>query len=123
MHIILGFEPISTRFQVSKHVIKAENPCLVLVDVVVEGFIQKPPFVGTQLVELPTLQETQPLVEEVLSLDNEVKAQSEEVEEETEEESTKGLVCDEDFEIFYHKNMIEDVASTSRPATVVIIED
>ena len=102
--------------------IKAENPCLILVDVVVEGFIQKP-FVGTQLVELPTLQETQPLVEEVLSLDNEVKAQSEEVEEETEEESTKGLVCDEDFEIFYHKNMIEDVASISRPATVVIIED
>ena len=54
---------------------KAENPCLVLVDVVVEGFTQKPPLVGTQLVELPTLQETQPLVEEVLSLDNEVKAQ------------------------------------------------
>ena len=45
------------------------------------------------------------------------------VDEETEEESTIGLVCDEDFEIFYHKNMIEDVASTSRPATVVIIED
>ena len=103
--------------------IKAKDLCLVLVDVAIEGFIRKPPPTGTQLVELPTLQETQPLVEEVLSLDNEVKAQSEEVEEETEEESTIGLVCDEDFEIFYHKNMIEDVASTSRPATVVIIKD
>ena len=39
VHIVLGFKPISTRFQVSKHVIRARDPCLALVDVAVEGFI------------------------------------------------------------------------------------
>nr|POE54659.1 hypothetical protein CFP56_47300 [Quercus suber] len=67
--------------------------------------------------------ETQPLVEEVISSNDEVEAQFEEVEEETEEENTKSLICDEDFEIFYHQDVTEDVASTSRPATSVISED
>ena len=58
VHVILGFKPITTRFQVSKHVIKAKDQRLALVDVAVEGFIQKPPPAGSQLVELPTLTET-----------------------------------------------------------------
>ena len=58
VHVILGFKPITTCFQVSKHVIKAKDQRLALVDVAVKGFIQKPPHAGTQLVELPTLTET-----------------------------------------------------------------
>ena len=58
VHVILGFKPITTHFQVSKHVIKAKDQRLTLVDVVVEWFIRKPPFTGTQLVELPILTET-----------------------------------------------------------------
>ena len=58
VHVILGFKPITTRFQVSKHVIKAKDQRLALVDVAVEEFIQKPPPARTQLVELPTLTET-----------------------------------------------------------------
>jgi len=42
-------------------------------------------------VELSTLIETQHLVEEVISLEDVVKAQSKEIEEESEEESTGSL--------------------------------
>nr|POF00122.1 hypothetical protein CFP56_19084 [Quercus suber] len=73
--------------------------------------------------ELPTLQKTQPLVEELTSLDDEVEAHSEEIEEETEEESTESLVCDENFEIFYHQDMTEDVAFTSIMVTIAVSED
>lgn len=101
-HVILGFKPISNRFQVFNHMIKAKDACLSLVDVAVEGFIRKPPPAGTQLVELLTLQETHPVVEEVASLDDKAETQSKEVEEESKEESTESLVWDEDFEVFYH---------------------
>lgn len=77
--------------------IKAKDLCLVLVDVAIEGFIRKPPPTGTQLVELPTLTETQPSVKEVISLNDEVEDQSEEVEEEIKEENTESLVYDENF--------------------------
>ena len=56
VHVILGFKPISNRFQVFKHVIKAKDARLALIDVAIEGFIWKPPLAGTQLMELPTLQ-------------------------------------------------------------------
>ena len=85
--------------------------------------IQKSPPTGTQLTELPTLQQTQPLVEEVTSSDDKIEAHLEEIEEETEEESTESLVCDEDFEIFYHQDMTKDVAFTSILVTVVVSED
>ena len=39
VHVILGFVPISNRFQKSKHVIKARDSHLALVDVAIEGFI------------------------------------------------------------------------------------
>ena len=102
VHVILGFKLISTCFQVSKHVIKAKGSRLILVDMAVEGFIWKSPFAGTELAKLPTLQETQTLVEEVTFSDDEVDAHSKEIEEDTKEESIESLVCDEDFEIFYH---------------------
>ena len=92
--------------------IKAKDLCFALVDVAIEGFIRRPPFADTQLVELPTLQETHPMVEEVASSDDEVEAQFKEIEEETEEESTESLVWDKDFEVFYHQDKTEDVAST-----------
>ena len=77
-----------------KHVIKAKDSRLARVDMPIEGFIRKPSPTGTQLIELPTPQVTQPLVEgeKIISLDNEAKAQSEEVEEEAEEESSEILV-------------------------------
>ena len=53
------------------------------------------------------------MVEEVASSNDEVEAQFEEIEEETKEESTESLAWDEDFEIFYHQDKTEDVASTS----------
>nr|POE82030.1 hypothetical protein CFP56_43190 [Quercus suber] len=94
MHVILGFKPISTCFQVSKHMIKAKDSCLARVDVVVEGFIRKPPHTETQLTELPNPQVAQPLAvgEEIISSDDEAKAQSEEVKEEAKEESFEILV-------------------------------
>ena len=82
--------------------IKAKGSRLILVDMAVEGFIWKSPFAGTELAKLPTLQEIQPLVEEVTFSDDEVDAHSKEIEEETKEESIESLVCDKDFEIFYH---------------------
>ena len=63
------------------------------------------------------------MVEEVTSSDDKIEAHLEEIEEETEEESTESLVCDEDFEIFYHQDMTKDVAFTSILVTVVVSED
>lgn len=60
VHMILGLTPISSRFQVSKHVIKGQDSCLALVEVVVKGFIRKPPLEGTRLVEFPTFKDPPP---------------------------------------------------------------
>lgn len=38
MHVILGFKPISNYFQNPKHVIKAKDPRLTIIDVAVLGF-------------------------------------------------------------------------------------
>ena len=54
IHIILGFKPISNRFQNPKLVIKAKDPRLALIDVAVPGFLTKPPPFGTQDPQLPT---------------------------------------------------------------------
>ena len=37
-HVILGFEPISTHFQISKHVIEAKDAHLARVNMAIEGF-------------------------------------------------------------------------------------
>lgn len=108
--VILGFAPISNRFQKSKHVIKARDSHLTLVDIAIEGFISKPPFEGTQIVKLPTFsnpnpvepsvpEHHQPITEEIISSDEEKKADSEDT---ISEEDTEKPVQDEDFEVFYH---------------------
>ena len=48
MHMILGFNPISKRFQSPKHVIRAKDPRLALIDVAVPGFLTTPSLSGTQ---------------------------------------------------------------------------
>ena len=53
-HIILGYKPISTSFQAPKYVIKAKDPQLHQINIVVPGFLTSPPPVGTHPVELPT---------------------------------------------------------------------
>nr|POF02849.1 hypothetical protein CFP56_10907 [Quercus suber] len=49
--------------------------------------------------------------------------ESKEIEEESEEESIESLTRDEDFEIFYHWDVTEDIISTSKMATVAVSED
>ena len=53
-HIIFGYKPIFTSFQSPKYVIKAKDPWLHQINIVVPGFLGGPPPVGTQPVELPT---------------------------------------------------------------------
>nr|POE98567.1 hypothetical protein CFP56_59491 [Quercus suber] len=123
VHVILGFKPISKQFQVSKHVIKARNLRIALVDIVVEGFIQKPPHAGTQPVDLPTFKDPQLIAEEILSLNEEADIQSEENEEDIFGESTESLVHDEDFEVFHHLDETEDIASSTRLTTTLVSEN
>jgi len=48
VHVILGFKPLSKRFQSSKYVIKAKDAQLALIDVDVPGFLlAEPPSIGT----------------------------------------------------------------------------
>lgn len=104
----------------SKHVIKARDSCLARVDVVIEGFISKRPLMGTQLVELPTFKDPQPIVEEITSLDEEIET---EYKDNTSEESTESLVRDEDFKVFYRTNKTKEGASYSHLATTLISEN
>ena len=43
----------------------------------IEGFIRKPPSEGTQLVELPTFRDPQPIIEEITSSNKEVETEFE----------------------------------------------
>ena len=47
VHVILKFKPISKCFQNPKHVIKAKDLRLALIDVAVPGFLTQPPPSGT----------------------------------------------------------------------------
>ena len=71
----------------------------------IEGFIRKPTLEGTQLVELPTFKEPQPIVEEVTSSNKEVEI---EFENNTSEKDTENPIRDEDFEVFYRTNESEE---------------
>ena len=55
VHVILKFKPISKCFQNPKHVIKAKDLRLALIDVAVPGFLTQPPPSSTQDVQLPAL--------------------------------------------------------------------
>ena len=104
----------------SKHVIKARDSCLVLVDVAIEGFIRKPPLEGTQLVELPTFRDPQPIVEEITSLYEETET---ELKDNTLEEDTKNLIRDDDFEVFYHTNESKEEGLNPHLAVALVSKD
>nr|POE65815.1 hypothetical protein CFP56_13900 [Quercus suber] len=91
-----------------------------LVDVANEGFISKPPPEGTQLVELPTFKDPQPIIEEIISSDEEAKIESED---NTSEEDTENLVRDEGFEVFYRTNKSKEQGLNTHLATALFSED
>ena len=43
IHLILGYKPISTGFQAPMHVIKVKDPWLHQINIVVLGFLTRPP--------------------------------------------------------------------------------
>ena len=93
--MILDFTPISKHFQSPKHMIKAKDPKLVLIDVAVPGFLlTEPPPTGTQDAQLPAPLVTKLLYsqEPPIPLDNEVQ-----------EPILKPVqeVTNRDFEVFY----------------------
>ena len=53
-YVILGYKPISSSFQSPKYVIKAKDPRLQQINIVVPGFLASPLLEGTHQVELPT---------------------------------------------------------------------
>ena len=105
MHVILGFKPISTHFQFPKHVIKAKDLRLALIDVAVPGFLNKPPPSGTQDFQLPT-----PLAAKLLYFHEQPLPFDDEREEPSREPTQK--VQDKDFEVFYQ----EDPKDSPTPA-------
>ena len=66
---------------------------------------------GTQLVELPTFKDPQPIFEEITSSNEE---------DETSEEGTESLVWDEDFKVFYRTDKTKEEASCSCLAATLI---
>ena len=75
LHVILGFNPISKCFQIRKHVIRAKDPRLALIDIVVPSFLTTPPLSETQDAQLPNLLVTKLLYsqEQPIPLNNEAK--------------------------------------------------
>ena len=129
--MIIGFTPISNHFQTSKHVIKARDSRLALVDVVIEGFIGKPPLEGTQVVELPTFKDPKPvelpafenpkpIIEEITSSNEEAKT---ETKDHTLEGDTEIPIRDEDFEIFSPTNTSKEEKLNSQLTTALVSED
>lgn len=107
MHIILGFEPISKRFQSSKNVIKAKDPWLALIDVAVPGILlTDPPPVRTQDTQLPASLVTRLLYSQELPTpsDDEAKEPTPELVQE---------VTNKDFEVFYQQKDLEDLPGPS----------
>lgn len=86
----------------------------------VVGFIRKPPPVGTQLVELSTFKDPQPIVEAITSSNAEAETKSEDS---TSEENTESPIRDEDFKVFYRTYEIEEEASNSHLAATLISEN
>ena len=105
VHVILRFKPISNRFQNPKLVIKAKDPRLALIDVVVPGFLTKPPPFGTQDAQLPTPLATKHLYSQKQPLP------SDDEQEEPKTEPTQE-VLDKDFEVFYQEDPEDSPAPT-----------
>lgn len=111
-HIILGYTPISTRFQFLKHVIKGKNPWLVRVNVAIHGFLSIPLPKGTQEVEL-TIQQVTDLIqakEKAISSNNEL-------DEPIREPSFVDL--EEDFKVFNQLDPTEHSKASSKPQATV----
>ena len=73
--MILGFNPISKRFKSPKHVIRAKDPRLALINVAVPGFLTRtPPPSGTQDAQLPALLITKLLYSQELPIPSDYKA-------------------------------------------------
>ena len=95
VHMIFSFNPISKRFKSPKHVIRAKDPRLALIDVAVPGFltIAHAPF-RTQDTQLPA-----PLIAKLL-YSQELPIPSDDDAEERTLEATQEVTY-KDFEIFY----------------------
>ena len=111
--------------------IKARDSRLALVDLAIEGFISKPPPKGTQIVELPTFKDPQPvelpapenpylIIEEITSLDEEGETNSEDT---ILEEDIENPVRDKDFEIFYHTHAFVEEGLSPQLTTALVSED
>lgn len=90
-HVILGCKPISSSFQSPKYVIKARDPRLPLIDIVVLGFIAGSLRKGTQHIYLTNLQAAE---EELIPLDFEQEKQEETV------RVLEAVDLEEDFNVF-----------------------
>ena len=104
--MILGFKPISTGFQSSKHMIKAKERKLAFIDIAILGFLNKPPPSSTPNAQLPSPLAAKLLYshEQPFPFDNEREEPSSEPTQE---------VRDKDFEIFYEENL-EDSPTLAR---------
>nr|POE86104.1 5'-methylthioadenosine/s-adenosylhomocysteine nucleosidase 2 [Quercus suber] len=100
VHVILGFTPISKRFQSSKHVINVKDPRLALIDMVVPRFLTEPPPLSPQDVEL-----SDQLVARLLYPQEETIPSDEEQEEPTLEPTQVDM--EKDFEVFSQANIGE----------------
>ena len=123
VHIILGFNPISNRFQSPKHVIKAKDPRLALIDIAIPGFLTKPSPFGTQDAQLSA-----PLATKLLYSHEQPLPFNEEQEEPASEPTQEDI--EKDFEVFYradskdppvpiHLRLIAVQVSTSQEAASV----
>lgn len=108
MHIILGFEPISKRFQSLKNVIRAKDRRLALIDVAVPSFLlTDPPPVGTQDAQLSA-----PLITKLLYSQESPIPSDDEAKESTPEPIQE--VTYKDFEVFYQQEDPEDLLDPSQ---------
>lgn len=95
--MILGFKPIFNQFQSPKHMIRAKDLRLALIDVAVPGFLTKPPPSSTQDTQLPA-----PLAAKLLYSQEQPIPSDDEQEESIPEPTQEDL--DKDFEVFYQED-------------------
>lgn len=108
MHVIFSFDPISKRFQSPKHIIKATDPRLALIDVAVLGFLTTAPSPSkTRDAQLPASFITKLLYsqEPPIPLKNEAEERTLEATQE---------VTDKDFEVYYRQEGLEDLFGPSQ---------
>lgn len=91
-----------------KYIIKAKDPWIARIDVAIEGFLTGPPPKGTQAIELTAHQVT-----DFIQVEEESIPSEEEQDETIREHSF--INHEEDFEVFYQPNPIDQSKSSSRP--------